>query len=94
MSELELKDAEIQRLQTELETLKNEHTLVVHTIVRVLKSVELWPLTENDNLAKKAIKGVQSVITDSMLNPKRLQERFDFLKDIYPLCEKYKDIEV
>jgi hypothetical protein len=82
------------KLKQQLEELKAEHHTIVVTIVKVLRSVGLWPLSEGDNLAKKAIKGVQGVIAESIYNAKGLEKRFDFLKEIYPLCEKYKDIQI
>jgi cell division septum initiation protein DivIVA len=85
---------ENERLQSELSQLQDEHMLVVKTVVKTLKSVELWPLKENDNIASKAIKGVKTVITQSMLNPKALEERFSFVREIISLAEKYKDINV
>lgn len=94
MTELEILKEENNRLRAELETLKAEHLTIVKTVIRVLKSVELWPLAANDNVASKAMKGVKSVIAQAMINPKALEERFSFIKDIVPLAEKYKDIEV
>lgn len=82
------------RLKAELEALQIEHSLVVVTVIKTLKSVGLWPVQEGDNLTAKAIKSVKGIITESMLNPGKLAERFDFIKDIVPLCEKYKNIEV
>lgn len=82
------------RLLAELNALQEEHSLVVITVIKTLKSVDLWPVKEGDNLTSKAIKGVKGIMTDAMLNPDKLAKRFDFIKDIVPLCEKYKNIEV
>jgi hypothetical protein len=85
---------ENEQLKKQLTELQAEHHLVVVTIVKVLKSVGLWPLNKEDSIVSKALKGVKMVMTESVLNPKGLEERFSFVNDIYPLCEKYKDIEI
>jgi hypothetical protein len=82
------------RLKAELEALQIEHSTVIITVIKTLKSVGLWPIAEGDNITAKAIKGVKSVITESMINPGKLADRFSFMKEIFPLCEKYKNIEV
>ncbi|NJK98339.1 MAG: hypothetical protein HC905_28545 [Bacteroidales bacterium] len=82
------------RLQAELTALQEEHSLVVVTVIKTLQSVELWPIKEGDNLTSKAIKGVKTIMFESAVNPTKLANRFNFIKDIIPLCEKYKNIQV
>jgi hypothetical protein len=83
-----------EKLKKEYDELQKEHTVVVVTVIKAMKSVGLWPVNANDNFASKAIKGVKSILFESMTHPKSFQERFQFLEDIYPLCEKYKDLNV
>jgi hypothetical protein len=82
------------RLQAELTALQEEHSLVVITIIKTLSSLGLWPLKEGDNYMSKVMKSVKTIVTDSMLFPDKIATRFSFMKEIIPMCEKYKDIQV
>lgn len=82
------------RLKAELEALQIEHSLVVITIIKTLRSVGLWPIAEGDNITSKIMKTVKNLVFESTLNPAKVAERFSFMKEIFPLCEKYKNIEV
>jgi hypothetical protein len=86
--------AENERLQAELTALQSEHKIVVKSIIKILQSIEIWPIQPEDNLMSKSLKAVKSIVMESMLNPAALEKRFDFLKDVYPLCEKYKDFKI
>jgi hypothetical protein len=72
--------------------LEAEKMLIIKTIIKTLNSVGLWPLRKEDNLASKAIRGVKGVISESVFKPDALAKRFSFLEEVYPLCEKYKDV--
>ena len=80
--------------ETYIAELEAEKMLIVRTIIKTLNSVGLWPIRKEDNLASKAIRGVKSVIFDSVANPDSLAKRFDFLQEVFPLCEKYKDVQL
>jgi len=86
------KTVELQAAQ--IAELEAEKMLVVHTVIKTLASVGLWPLKKDDNLAKKAMKGIRNVLSDAVLDSNNLAKRFSFLEEVYPLCEKYKDIEL
>lgn len=95
MTDLETSlQTENERLKAELKVLQDEHKLVVATIIKTLGSIGLWPINPEDNLASKAIKAVSRIAADAMLNPSGLEKRFSFIKNIYPLCEKYKDFQI
>jgi hypothetical protein len=94
MTEIENLQSENTRLQAELTALQAEHKIVVKTIIKTLGAINLWPIKPEDNLASKAIKAVSRIATDAIINPKSLEERFSFIQEIYPLCEKYKDFQI
>jgi UDP-N-acetyl-D-mannosaminuronate dehydrogenase len=81
-------------LKAKLAELEQEHLLVVRTIIKTLNAVGLWPIKEGDNLATKALKEVSQIIFKSTINPGAIEKQFDFVKEIYPLCEKYKDVQI
>ncbi|MDD5358594.1 MAG: hypothetical protein PHX80_05565 [Candidatus Nanoarchaeia archaeon] len=86
--------AENETLKSQLSDLKQEHLTVVRTVIKVLDAIGLWPLNANDNIMSKAIKAVKSVALDAVINPSNLEKRFSFVGDLYPLAEKYKDIQL
>jgi hypothetical protein len=81
-------------LREELNQLKAEHDTILRTIIKALQVIDLWPIHEGNNVIGKVMKAVKSIMVDSMLNSKSLEDKFSFIQDIYPLCEKYKDFQL
>lgn len=86
--------AENLRLQEELNQLQAEHDTILRTIIKALKVIDLWPISEGDNVIGKVMKAVKSIMVDSVMNSKSLEDKFSFIQDIYPLCQKYKDFQL
>jgi hypothetical protein len=81
-------------LQQQYSALRSEYYTVIKTIIRALDALGMWPVTaENMNLSGIG-KKLPGLIIDAMMPGSQLKEKFAFMKDIFPIAEKYKDINV
>jgi hypothetical protein len=80
-------------LLDQYELLRREYAVVIRTVIKTLQAVGIWPVTDKIEISK-VIKTVSSLAFDSMLPGSNIKERFAFIKDIIPIAERYKDIDV
>jgi hypothetical protein len=89
---------ELQQAYTELHdahtALQNEYRLVITTVIRTLNGLGIWPVSGDNTDLSKLAKKLPSLIIEAMMPGNSIKEKFSFLKDIIPIAEKYKDIDV
>jgi len=81
-----VKDHEV--LQQKYNDSEADNKQIVENIVKLLNALGLLPFSEDEGMMKKILKAVKNLATDAMLNPKGLERKFDFLKEIAPLIDK------
>ncbi|MDD3479978.1 MAG: hypothetical protein PHI42_06300 [Paludibacteraceae bacterium] len=80
---------EITMLRQQLADADAERTVLINSIKKILDLVGLFPLPPEKEIKKRAIKALSSLSTDLVFNPKEIETKFGFLKELLPLAEKY-----
>jgi hypothetical protein len=80
-------------LQQQYAALRIEYGTVIKTVIRALDELGLWPVSENMDLSGLG-KKVSGLIFQAMMPGSNLKDRFAFMKDIIPVAEKYRDIDI
>jgi hypothetical protein len=89
---------ELQQAYTELyrayADLQSEYRTVIITIIRALDALGMWPVSSDNTDLSKLARRLPGLIIDAMMPGSPLKDKFAFMKDIIPIAEKYKNIDV
>jgi hypothetical protein len=80
-------------LQQQYSDLRIEYGTVIKTVIRALDALGMWPVPENMDMSVLGRK-VSGLIFQAMKPGGSLKDRFAFMKDVIPIAEKYRDINV
>lgn len=70
---------------------QEERKLLISTIKRALSVIGLFPIPDEKNAKRAAVKAVTQLGSQMLINSKAVEEKFSFLADLMPIIEKYKD---
>ncbi len=89
---LDVSDAEkVIYLEAALKREQEERKAIIDTLKKALSVLGLFPVPNEKEIKKVAIKSISSLATQFITNPKGVEQKFAFFADIMPIVEKYKD---
>ena len=82
-----------EQLTAKLAEVEAEKLLIIRNLKKAVDVLGISFSADGGVEKSKVIKAVSGLITQATINPKALEKKFEFLQELMPLIEKYKDLQ-